>query len=368
MTALRVGLIGLGQVGRVHLDAYQSSNEVEVVAVADIVEEPLRAVATKFGLRAYVDFNEMLATESLDIACVLTPAAFHLAVVKGCADAGVAVLCEKPLSINVEAGRTLVNACGISNAPLCYGASYRYLPALVTARNLIESGAIGTVRSLRETYIGGGGPERQRELGSAHYPTGLPGGTPMGLVDHGVHLIDAMAWLMNNRITSAIGRGNRTGEPLAPEYAVLHFANGATGWLSYDDGTFPTSLPTEGIFGWGSGWDLDGYVPPGRWQAQPGFIDVHGDRGALRIYHYANQLFMTTANGVSQISLSPMAAPMHFCAQIDAFALALRTGASSPVPGEDGLRALMVLDTIYRSGATRVVDVPESLGLATMPS
>ena len=49
-------------------------------------------------------------------------------------------------------------------------------------------------------------------------------------------------------------------------YLLMNFRSGALGHLLYEDSTFPTSLPGEGMFSWGAGWDINGYVPPGLWQ------------------------------------------------------------------------------------------------------
>ncbi|NJS13291.1 MAG: Gfo/Idh/MocA family oxidoreductase [Sphingopyxis sp.] len=354
---MRVGIVGVGGVGKIHLDAYRSAGEIEVVAAADIADTPLRELGLEYGFTAYASYEEMLRTEALDIACVLTPASLHLEVASACAKARVAILCEKPLSSNLQDAQSLVDLCSAASVPLCYGASYRYLPAIVAARQLIAAGAIGRVRSISERYVGGSGADGQKPLSPIHYPAGEPGGTGMGLVDHGVHLLDIMPWLIGEPIVSVLGQGNRTDSPLLPEFAILHFANGAIGSLTYDDGTFATTLPVEGMFSWGSGWDLTGYVAPGRWQDQPGFIDVYGDCGAVRIYHYANKLFLNTKDGMKQVAVAGGAAPLHFAEQIDNFARTVRDGKEPAVPGEAGVEALMVLDAIYRSEGRRMVDV-----------
>ena len=345
---LRVGLIGLGAVGRLHLEAYRSARRVEVVAVAEPDEER-RAVASGPGVGLYADAADMLARERLDIACVLAPVASHAALTELCARAGVHVLCEKPMAASLEEARAMIEACRVAGVRLAYGASYRFLPAIVRARALIAEGVLGDVVLMREQAIGGAGPASREVLSEAHYPAGLPGGSPMGLVDHGVHLIDAFAWMTGARVTTAFGRGNISGQPLAAEHLTMTFANGAVGLLAYDEGTFPTDLPGEGQFSWGASWDAEGYHAGGAWAAHPGAIHVHGTRGALRIVHYANALFLNDASGLRQLPLEGEPAPHHFADQIDAFAEDLALGRPPRSAAADGLTALEVLFAAYRS-------------------
>jgi len=91
----------------------------------------------------------------------------------------------------------MISACRESGVQLCYGASYRYLPALIAAREIILSGQLGEILLLRESCIGGSGSQNRQTLGPHHFPPGGPGGSSMGLIDHGIHLIDTFSWLMD---------------------------------------------------------------------------------------------------------------------------------------------------------------------------
>lgn len=346
-TRLRVGLVGVGAVAQVHLEAYRGLPGIEVVAAADPSAERLAAVVEREGLRGYATLDAMLAAESLDIACVLTPTSAHEAAVLACARAGVHVLCEKPLSLSVDACERMIEGCRAHDVQLCYGASYRYLPALIKAREIIRSGGIGDVLLLREFAIGGNGIEGRQTLGPVHFPAGGPGGSGMGLVDHGIHLIDTFSWLMDSPIRSASGRGNIAGAQQGPEFMAMTFENGAIGHLLYEDGTFATELPTEGHFSWGGGWDVSGRVAPGQWQAHPGCIHVHGTRGALRIHHYGNHLYWSDARGIRQIEVHGEAMPGNFSLQLSTFADAIRQGLDAPVPGEVGRDACRALLSVY---------------------
>jgi predicted dehydrogenase len=358
---MRVGLIGLGEVGRVHFEAYSSIPTIRVAAVADLDARRL-AFITDGNIARFTDASQMLATTALDIVCVLTPPATHEALVLACAASGRHVLCEKPLALDVASGDRMIQGCEAAGVRLFYGASYRFLPAIQRARELIANRVLGDIVLLREHHIGGDGPDSRIPLGPHHYPQGGPGGTAMGLVDHGVHLIDIFAWLMGARVKSVFGRGNRSGEPLATEHMLMTFDNGATGSLMYQEGVFPTDLPTEGQFSQGASWALDGYRLGGEWDPHPGCIHVHGERGALRIFHYANTLYLTDRRGTRQIEVEDRPSPRHFAAQIEAVANELQTGASNST-ARDGLAALQVLLAAFESNGTKAVALPSTVAV-----
>ncbi|BCW90439.1 Inositol 2-dehydrogenase/D-chiro-inositol 3-dehydrogenase [Alphaproteobacteria bacterium SO-S41] len=346
---LRVGLIGLGSVGRLHLEAYAEARLVEVVAVADT--SAVRMSGIPGPIARYSDAGAMLAEQRLDIACVLTPPAVHAPLTALATKAGVHVLCEKPLAASVGEAEAMRAACAAAGVKLFYGASYRHLPALKRAQAMILDGTIGEVLVIREHEVGGSGPDARVVLPAAHYPVGGPGGSPMGMADHGIHLIDIVPWLTGSPIAKAEGRCNVSGEAVRPEYLTLTTASGTLASFVYEEGTFATTLPGEGIFSWGASWDAGGFRPGGAWSAHPGSIHVHGTKGALRIFHYANQLFLTAAGGTQQIALDGCPAPFHFAAQIDAFAEDILNDRAPSTPAEDGVRALEILTSLCRPGA-----------------
>lgn len=347
MHSARIGFIGLGNVAHVHAEAYRAHPGLELVAGFDVDPARTRTFCDQHGITDFSSLEDMLKEERLEVACVLTPARFHEQAVLACAAAGVNVLCEKPLALSVDACDRMIGACREAKVSLCYGASYRYLPALAKAKELIDSGEIGELLVLRESAVGGTGVASRGTMGSVHYPDGGPGGSAMGLIDHGIHLIDLFSWLTGAPVTRAVGRGNVAGREQQPEYLVLEFANGAIGELIYEDGTFPSELPSEGIFSWGRGWDVGGLAPLGQWQPHPGAIHVHGTRGALRIIHYGNALFLRNQTGLRQIKVSDDGAPAHFALQMKSFIEALRAGQPAPVSAEVGREACRLVLSVY---------------------
>ena len=243
----------------------------------------------------------------------------------------------------------MVTACDQANVKLFYGASYRYLPAIAKAKQLIDNGTIGNVQLMTEQLIGGNGLQQYRELSPIHYPLGGPGGPGMGLVDHGVHLIDTFSWFADSEIISVQGKGLISGEAPDSEFMVMHFANGAMGHLLYNAATFSTALPNEGMFSGGQGWLADGTITKtGLWENQPGSISVYGDAGSLRIFHYTNALFINTGNGPQKLRLQGRPAFGHFATQLKDCIASIQEKRSPAVSGTEGVRALESILQVYK--------------------
>ncbi|WP_286828288.1 MULTISPECIES: Gfo/Idh/MocA family protein [Kordiimonas] len=345
---LRIGVIGLGGVSRAHLQAVEDHDVATVISVCDVDDARVREAAARFGAAAFSNYRDLLYGGDIDLALVLTPASTHREIVEAGAEAGVHILCEKPMAVSLEDARSMVAACASAGVKLFYGSCYRYLPAMRAARSLIASGTIGRVQLLTEQLVGGNGYDRYRELTSIHYPLGGPGGPGMGLVDHGIHLIDTFPWLIGSDIEAAWGRGLRSGSAADTEYLMMRFRSGAIGSLLYNAATFSTQLPTEGVFSGGQGWQADSSITaPGRWDAHPGSISVYGTDGALRIFHYANALYLADADGVRKVDCAGRPAFGHFATQLEACAKSIFEDSAPDVDGDDGLRALEVLLRAY---------------------
>lgn len=353
MRKLRVGLIGLGRVAEVHLMGYRDVPQIEVVAGAEPRTNRLAHMAGYWGFQGYTDYEEMLQKERLDMACVLTPVPFHRPITEKVAEYGVHVLCEKPMALSVADAQAMIEKCEREGIKFYYGSSYRHLCACRKAKEMIDAGFLGDLFLLMETSIGGQGLEGWRSLSPRHYPEGGPGGAGMGLIDHGIHLVDVFRWLVGSEVESVFGRGNYAGVAPAAEYLTMRFKNGAIGQLVYCDATYSSDMPHDGIFSWGLGYDPRGTLSPRpRWESQPGSIRIHGTKGALRVFPYANKLFFFGQARQEQVRVLDRPHPGNFGLQIESFANNILRDDEPEVTAADGLTALQVILAAYESFQT----------------
>lgn len=350
MKKLKVGIAGLGGVSNLHLRAYEEVEDIEIAAVSDINKQRVDEISSKYGVPGYQNCEDMFRNEKIDIACVLVPTRYHRDIVEKAAINGVNVLCEKPMSITLEDAKYMIDICKKNNVKLAYGASFRYLPTILKAKEIIDQGKLGNIMLMMETIMGGQGIDNFASYSFQHYPKGGPGGGGLGLVDHGIHMIDLFTWFTGSKVIKTCGRGNISGDKPQTEYLLMNFENGAVGELVYNEATYSADMPWEGIFSEGAGWGWDNSVIPERtWQSNPQTIRVYGENGALRIYPYANKLYFINAERAEEIIDMPgKPAPSHFAVQMEAFAEAIRKNVEPGASGQDGYNALATLLSAYK--------------------
>lgn len=139
---MRIGVIGVGRAGKIHLEAWREVDGVELVAIADRSRE-VRAWARDLGLRAYGDPLDMIARETLEAVSIATPPAFHAPVTVACLERNLHVLCEKPLAIDARDGLKMLRTSARLGRRLVLATKFRHVPDLIRARDLIRDGAIG---------------------------------------------------------------------------------------------------------------------------------------------------------------------------------------------------------------------------------
>ncbi len=135
---LKVGIVGVGNIGVNHLKAYMACRKARVVAIADIKGDLVKSVASKYGIeRFFTDYRDLLALKDVDAVSVCTPPFAHAPVTCDAAAAGKHVLCEKPMAMNSREARKMVESCKRAGVKLgiCH-ARWRFNPAVEMARNM----------------------------------------------------------------------------------------------------------------------------------------------------------------------------------------------------------------------------------------
>jgi predicted dehydrogenase len=144
---LRVAVIGMGGIGRTHARCYRNDPLAGLVAVCDIVKEKADAAAAEFGVKAYYSVKDLLAHEQLDSVSVTTAGvengSFHYEPTMQALEAGVHVLCEKPLSNNIGHAREMVAAARTRGRYLATNLNHRFTPAAARAKEWVDQGRLG---------------------------------------------------------------------------------------------------------------------------------------------------------------------------------------------------------------------------------
>src|SRR5690625_1773174 len=193
MSVLKVGIIGAGGIAKdVHIPNYIAcGNQVEVVAIADVVAERAQEVAELYEIpHAFGSYNEMLEKVEIDAVSVCVPNKFHAEAAIAALKAGCHVLCEKPPAMNTEEAELMMETAKKVGKILTYGFHYRYSPEVEITKSFIDADEMGEIYSarvhaIRRRGIPGWGVFTNKEL---------QGGGP--LIDIGVHMLDTALYLM----------------------------------------------------------------------------------------------------------------------------------------------------------------------------
>jgi len=191
--ALRIGIIGNGNIARAHAAGYKELGErVEFVACCDLDEERARKFAQEFGFsKYYTDCNEMLAENELDAVSVCTWNSAHAECSIAALNAGCHVICEKPMAMNTQEALAMKEAAEQNGKILMIGFVRRHGNDAKAALELIDSGQVGEIYYAKASYL-----RRCGFPGGWFGDKSRSGGGP--LIDLGVHVIDLSKYLMGN--------------------------------------------------------------------------------------------------------------------------------------------------------------------------
>lgn len=153
MPKIRTAIIGTGFMGKVHSENVRRIPNVEIAAVAGADDARARAFADAIGVEtATGDYRRVLEDKSIQAVHVLTPNALHYPVSMAALDAGKAVLCEKPLTLDVSEARQMVDKAAALNLPNCVQHNLRYYPVVQHIRQMIAAGDLGEILVVQGTY------------------------------------------------------------------------------------------------------------------------------------------------------------------------------------------------------------------------
>ncbi|MBQ6715192.1 MAG: Gfo/Idh/MocA family oxidoreductase, partial [Clostridia bacterium] len=141
---LRVGIIGLGGISRVHIANLLKMENAKIVAVCDINEDRLSAAVEKTGAEGYADWHELVKRNDIDIVHILTPHYLHAPMSIEALKAGKHVLTEKPMATTLDDAKKMIETAESAKGTLNVIFQNRYNASSVAIRNMIENGELGS--------------------------------------------------------------------------------------------------------------------------------------------------------------------------------------------------------------------------------
>ncbi len=154
MQKIRTAVLGAGFMGKVHVEQIRRLGNVEVVALAAVSDEEARKFGETYGIdRTTADWMSLLKDPNIQAVHVCTPNVLHAPMSRAALENGKAVLCEKPLTMNVAEARELVDLAKATGLPNCVNHNLRYYPAVQQIRQMIANGDLGDILIVQGTYF-----------------------------------------------------------------------------------------------------------------------------------------------------------------------------------------------------------------------
>ena len=237
---LRVGVVGVGSMGKNHARVYselEKEGKVKLVGVSDANLQLAKEIAGKFETTAFKDYTELL-NGKIDALSIAVPTTFHKKIALQAVRKGVSVLVEKPIADTVKNALEMINAVGKSGVVLQVGHVERFNPAVTRVKNIMDGGELGQVVSITTKRVGPYNP-RIRDVGI--------------ILDLGTHDIDIMSYLYGEKIRQVYASAGSVVHSHEDHAIItLSFDSGASGvidtnWLTPHKVRNITVIGSQGI-------------------------------------------------------------------------------------------------------------------------
>jgi len=338
---IRFGIVGCGAASIPVCEAIGRSTIAELTAVYDLNRALANDISERFQAPALNSLDELLASETVDVAYVAVPHYLLAPITQQALNAGKHVLTEKPMAISLEEVDMLIELA--SSRKLTLGVFYemRYAPAHAKARELIRAGAIGKIVGIRiQTLI-----DKSLQYWQSGYAgrsinpwRGIKAQAGGGVVLMNTsHLLDALAYVTDLHVTNVFAEiGTMTADVEVEDFAAatLRFDNGAIGSLI-------------------AGAHISG-------AHDDEYCTIYGTQGQIRLpdpyvsdplHMYLRSTWREFAAGHWH-SVSNTAVPVYQRA-IEDFVRAVQSEKCAPIHGHDARYVLSVVLAMYRSAAEK---------------
>lgn len=332
---LKCGIIGAGAIAQTHAQVFELTHEAKLVGVADIRLDAARAMAESAQCKSYDAYQKLAEDQAkLDAVIICTPPTTHPEIATYFINRGVHVLCEKPLSIDLESAEKMYEAANKQGVILTMASKFRYVSDVIKAKSIVQSGLLGDVVLFENAFTS------RVDMGNRwnSNPEISGGGV---LIDNGTHSVDIMRYFLGPLAEIQVVEGKRI-QRLPVEDTVRIFTKSAQDVVGNID----------------LSWSIDKELDY--------FIRIYGSKGTLSVgwqeskYRQADRHdWVLFGEGYSKVQA--------FKGQLENFARAIRGQAQLLITAEDAIASVEAINAAYESLRqnhwTSIRDLSETLTL-----
>ena len=305
MKKIDVAVIGTGFWGRNHARVYGELESTELVAICDVNRERAKAVAEKFGVKAYISSSRMLKNEAIEAVSVCTWSTKLAQEALKALKAGKHVLVEKPMANNTKQAKKLLETAEKSKLHLTVGFLMRFIPGLQYIRESVENKKLGKLVCATAKRVSQW-PERIGDVGVVK--------------DTAIHDIDVMRYISNEDPISVYAKTGSMRHRKFEDYAQI--------MLTYEDGE--------------SAFIESNWITPYKTRS----LTVTGSEAIMRLDYITQELWIEDPKENVQPRY-PWQEPLKL--ELQHFADCISEKKKPLVTGVDGLKALKIAEAALRS-------------------
>ncbi len=324
------GIIGCGDIARSHAEAIRRAPNATLKAVYDIFPEKAQAFGQKWGVPAYSDLNKFLDRSDFQAVSICTPSKFHYETTLTAARAGKHVLTEKPIATEVEPAEKMIRVCREEGVKLGVIFQNRFDPVVRKVKQVLEEGVLGQL-VMADAHLKDFRAPAYYAQADWRGTWATDGGGPIMI--QGIHYFDMLLW-MAGPVAEVTAFSARQVHPIEVEdtlVAALRYRNGALGVVESATNTYAGGANR---------------------------LELHSFSGTLILENNRVSKFVTRGPNDRPVDRRPEFGfdqtieeewVENHRRQIEDFADAVRTGREPAVNGEEGIKVLKVIKTIYKA-------------------
>lgn len=317
---IRFALIGSGGIAQTHIQAFAKTNLAKLVAVADVRRESAEAVGAATQCQAFGSVEELLASDCrVDGAIVCTPPSTHASICRTLSDAGVHVLCEKPIALNLDEATQMIEYADSNKTILTMASKFRYTSDMIYAKQLVTSGVLGEVLLFENTFAGH--VDMSKRWNSNREISG--GGV---LIDNGAHSVDIVRYLLGPLSSIQVIEGKRY-QSIPVEDTVRIHAKTECGALAAMD----------------LSWSINKQTP---W-----YVSIYGSQGTVLV-GWKESKYKRSSDSEWTVFGAGYDKVQAFTSQLKNFCNALRGIEPLLITSQDALASADAIDKAYESMRT----------------